>query len=175
MLSVDEAINHVERLYVSITGAQPPTANNGPYAPIPPEKDPAAHVEESMARLTELLAWDQRPSPPPAPSFMPPVDVWSTDAEWVLAFDLAGVERGDVEIATAGSLLTVSGTRTLPPGAADAVRRAERPRGRFTRQLLMPPGIRLEDATARLTQGVLEIHVPKGTPREAARRAIEIS
>jgi len=43
--------------------------------------------------------------------WVPAVDVYRTGEGWLLKFELAGVDRGDVEIALVGNLLTVSGRR----------------------------------------------------------------
>jgi HSP20 family protein len=174
MQSVEEAIQRVEHLYTSVTGAPPPVSSDRPYAPIPPEKDPSEYVEESMARLAELLAFDRGPWTQPLPAFAPAVDLLESDSEYVVAADLPGVERNELEVALAGQMLTVSGMRSMY-GNGVAIRRSERPHGRFVRQVLIPTGARVEDATARLhPNGVLEVRIPKGTSTHSSRRTIEI-
>ena len=173
MLSVEEAIQRVEQLYTSVTGAPPPPSNNGAYAPIPPEKDPSEYVEESMARLAELLAFERTPLTQPLPAFAPSLDLLESENEYVVAVDLPGVERNELEVAFGSQMLTVSGMRSVGNGVV--IRRAERPRGRFVRQVMIPNGARTEDATARLhANGVLEVRVPKGASARADRRTIEI-
>jgi len=174
MQSVEEAIQRVEHLYTSITGAPPPPSTNGAYAPIPPEKDPSEYVEESMARLAELLAFDRTPLTQPLPAFAPAVDLMENDSEYLVIVDLPGVERNELEVAFANQMLTVSGMRSVY-GNGVAIRRAERPCGRFVRQIVVPVGARIEDATARLQpNGVLEVRVPKGSPSRPERRTIEV-
>ena len=173
--SVEEAIFNVEQLYTSITGVTPPTSHNGPYAPIPPEKDPGEYVEESMARLTELLRTDSRPLSASLPTWTPAADLSESDNEYVVSVDLPGVERGELEVTLERSLLTISGIRsTFTNGLA--LRHAERPRGRFFRQIVIPGGARSEEAVARLAgNGTLEIRVPKALSSQEQRRTIEVS
>src|SRR4051812_22811436 len=55
MMGIDEAIGQVENLYRAVTGKDFPQSET-PYAPIPAEQDPAAHVKEQMDRLLTALS-----------------------------------------------------------------------------------------------------------------------
>ena len=55
----------------------------------------------------------------------PPVDVLETEREVLVLAALPGVDVAKVEAAIEGATLIISGTRVLPPGRYEAIRRAE--------------------------------------------------
>ncbi len=71
----------------------------------------------------------------------PPVDVLETAAGLLVVVALPGVQADEMEIAIAGGVLTVRGTRRWP--VLDRMARAHRielPHGRFERRLPLPHG-----------------------------------
>jgi HSP20 family protein len=182
MLSVDETIQRVERLYSNITGREPePVRPDVAYAAIPPEKDPVAHVEEAIARLNAMLGLGRASVPSaqvvqPVAPWSPRVDLLENGVELYVLCDLPGVDRSSVRVTVRGPLLEISGERLPPPSgpSAPVMRRGERPTGRFHRVVMLGPNTRLEECTARLQEGVLTVTVPKGTPVASEARAIEI-
>src|SRR4051794_19574393 len=74
----------------------------------------------------------------------PPVDIFEIDREiWILVA-LPGVQTQDLEVSVQSGVLTVAGTRRLPPAARGAaIHRLEIPHGRFERRIGLPAG-RLE-------------------------------
>jgi len=90
------------------------------------------------------------------------------DEAYLLLFDLPGLEKTDVDVSARGGDVTVEGTRprpTLPEGAD--VQRSERTYGRFRRSVRVPGDVDLERVTAKMTNGVLEIRLPKRAPGDA--------
>ena len=61
MPGIDEAIGQVENLYRAMTGKAMPELEK-PYAPIPPEADPAQYVRFEAERLIAALHGLQRAS-----------------------------------------------------------------------------------------------------------------
>jgi HSP20 family protein len=107
----------------------------------------------------------------PAPSWTPAVDMYETDAEIVVVFDLAGIDAQQTEVHTEPHLLTVHGVRRerRAPLAADERRTyhaLEIAYGRFERSLRLPPGIDTSAAQASYRDGFLEITLPKRLPRQ---------
>lgn len=93
---------------------------------------------------------------------------------YVLSFDLPGLEKSDVEVAATEGEITISGTRprpTLPEGGE--VIRSERPYGRFHRALRVPADVDVGRISARMTNGVLEITLPRVEDREARHVVVE--
>ena len=152
MTRVDEAVEKLERLYTSVTGMPAPTGA-GPYAPIPPEKDPVRHVVEQLDRLVEAL---RGPGEVAGPSpWAPRAALWQGERELIIQVELPGVPRDGLEVSFQGNVLTVSGSRPTPilTGDRPALRASEIPTGRFSRSFLVPPGAGTKEIGAQLRTG----------------------
>ncbi len=107
-------------------------------------------------------------------AFMPPLDVPVGEADLVLTMDLPGFTADDVEIEMLNGYLTIRGERRRP-GAADGMTfaHAERPFGRFERQVRVPEGVDPDAITASMDHGVLSLIVPKPERMKPRNIAIE--
>ena len=170
--TIDETILQVERLYRSVTGRDAPLAEST-YAPIPAEKDPTRHVEEQLERLLRLLG----PAEPRAvaPTWVPPMTVYESEAEVAICLDLPGVSRDRVEVKQQGNLLTVSGERPSPVESGQRIRINERPLCAFLRTLWIPGGGQLADLSAQMRDGVLEIHIKKDVSPEKQAKTVLVN
>src|SRR6185436_17121105 len=65
-----------------------------------------------------------------------PMDAWRHGDEFVVEFDLPGVDTRSVDLDSERHVLTVRAERTPMPGHAEVIA-AERPRGVFSRQLFL--------------------------------------
>jgi HSP20 family protein len=173
MIEIDDAINQVEKLYQAITGRPPPSSDK-PYAPIPAEKDPVRQVEEEMDRLLERLGQPRLPVQV-APAWMPPLALLESTNEYVLALDLPGVRRDQVEVLHQGNAIVVSGTRQPLSQNGQQLRLAEQPLGRFRRVVPLPLGARMTGLTAQMRDGILEIRVPRETAQQPAVEPIPVT
>lgn len=173
---IEETIQKVERLYQSVTGHEAPRSNGEPYAPIPPEADATRHVEESLARLLELVQTSFAPAR--GPSWRPPLTLREERGERVLELDLPGVSRDSLSVVLSGDVVTVSGHRQ-PPDALEAadgrVHSSERLFGPFERSVQLPGGVAAGDVRAKLTEGVLEVRVPKSNHPEWEPRNVPVT
>ncbi len=111
-----------------------------------------------------------------ASTWLPPLDVWETEEEIVLAVDLPGVAEDGVTIEVDDGVLTVSGerVRTVEEGS-DRFYRFERRFGQFSRSATLPQGIDSSKIKAEFEQGVLQIHVPKPEERKPMRVQIGVT
>ena len=82
-----------------------------------------------------------------AVSWLQPVDVREEESRVVVQVDLPGVEKKDIEITAEKGVLTVKSER------------AER--GTFLRRFTLPENAQPEAITAKHTNGVLEVAIPK--------------
>ena len=106
-------------------------------------------------------------------SWVPALDVWETENEYVYAFDLPGIPEDKIYIEFEDGVLTVSAYRERTGHVeGDDFYRFERRFGSFTRTLGLPQGVAENDITASSKEGVLEIHVAK--PEEVKPRRIQI-
>ena len=107
-------------------------------------------------------------------SWVPPVDVWETADELVYSFDLPGVPESEVSVELHDDTLTVSAQRTQAHERSDdGFYRVERRFGTFSRTLGVPAGVSADAVQANLSDGVLEVRVPK--PEVAKPQRVSIS
>jgi HSP20 family protein len=125
--------------------------------------------------IRDLLAIQQRLdrfAPGPA-GWVPPVDLYETADQYVIAAELPGLQREDVEIQVHDGRLTLSGVRRERELACEQFHRVERGHGSFSRTFQLPIPIDAERITADLRDGVLTVTCPKST--EPPARRIDIS
>jgi len=105
------------------------------------------------------------------PSAMP-MDAWRTGDEFIVEFDLPGVDPASVDLDVERNVLTVKAERPLLDGDEELVA-AERPRGVFSRQLILGDNLDVEKVAAVYEAGVLTLRIP--VAEKARPRKIEIS
>lgn len=103
------------------------------------------------------------------PSVMP-MDAWRDGDTFHVEFDLPGVELDSIDLDVERNVVTVRAER--PPRASDAeLVAAERPRGVFSRQLVLGENLDTEHITASYDSGVLSLRIPvaeQAKPRKIA-------
>jgi HSP20 family protein len=101
-----------------------------------------------------------------------PMDAYRQGGQYVVAFDLPGVDPASVDLTAERNMLTVRAERkpAVPNDVEWQV--AERPYGVFTRQLFLGDALDAEAITADYTNGVLTLHIPVAA--QATPRKIEI-
>jgi HSP20 family protein len=91
-------------------------------------------------------------------TWLPAVDVWETDDELVLAFDLPGIPEDKITVELDDNVLTVSGERErTQEHSSDRFYRFERRYGTFSRSMTLPAGVTERDIAAiqgRCARGV---------------------
>ncbi len=106
-------------------------------------------------------------------TWLPAVDVWETDDELVLSFDLPGIPEDQISVELDDTVLTVSGQREREEQqSGERFYRYERRFGTFQRSVSLPPGVNEDDIKATYRNGVLEVRVPK--PEEQKPKRIQI-
>ena len=92
----------------------------------------------------------------------PAVDIEEYADKFVLYADVPGVDPKGIEVTLEKGVLTLSGKREKAVEAKDVqARRVERTVGRFYRRFSLPETVDGEAVTARGSNGVLEIVIPK--------------
>ena len=106
----------------------------------------------------------------PAADWAPAVDIIEEKDRFVLRADVPGVAPGDIEISMDAGVLNVSGERhSESPDEEAGVRRVERASGRFFRRFTLPESADASGITAKSSNGILEVAIPK-LPEVQARR-----
>lgn len=109
---------------------------------------------------------------PAAPRSMP-MDAYRRGEQFVVQFDLPGVDPAGVELSVDRNVLTVKAERTWTPAEDDEVLVAERPQGSYTRQLFLGDNLDADRIEARYDQGVLTVTVP--VAESAKPRRVQIN
>jgi HSP20 family protein len=97
-----------------------------------------------------------------------PMDAWRQGEEFVIEFDLPGVTPDTIDLDVERNVLTVRAERVAPNGDWESLA-AERPRGMFSRQLVLGDNLDLDRIEASYDAGVLRLRVPvaeKAKPRK---------
>lgn len=101
-----------------------------------------------------------------------PMDAWRQGDQFVLEFDLPGVEKENIDIDVERNVLTVKAERVA--GNGDWQRLAsERTHGQFSRQLVLGDNLDLERIEASYEGGVLRLVIP--VAERAKPRKIDIA
>jgi HSP20 family protein len=101
-----------------------------------------------------------------------PMDAWRDDHEFIVAFDLPGVSLDSVDIDVERNVLTVKAQRPEPAGKDVEMLASERPRGTFSRQLILGDTLDVDQVKAAYDGGVLTLRIP--VAEKAKSRKIEI-
>jgi HSP20 family protein len=132
---------------------------------------------ELSALQNEMTRWMGLAGASPAngqsSTWLPAVDVWETENELMLSFDLPGIPEEDIGVELDDNVLTVSGQRSRDyEQSNERYYRFERRFGSFSRGVTLPPGVQEDAISASYENGVLQIRVPK--PEEPKPKRIEI-
>ncbi len=115
-------------------------------------------LEEPLPREELLKAW------------IPPCDIFETDTELVMKFELPEVKKEDVEVKLEQSVLILRGERKFE--ARENYHRVERHYGEFMRSFSVPMYVDAARITAEFKDGVLTVTLPKN--EEARPKQINV-
>lgn len=101
-----------------------------------------------------------------------PMDAWREGDEYVVALDLPGVDVGSIDVGVEKNVLTVRAERKNVAGKDTEMVASERPRGVFSRQLILGDAMETEKMKAGYDAGVLTLRIPVAA--QAKPRKIEI-
>ena len=126
--------------------------------------DPFRELDRLSQQLWGTLGTPSRPA-------AMPMDAWRAGDEFVVEFDLPGVDPGSVDLDVERNVLTVTAQRA-PLGEDHELIAAERPRGTFSRQLILGDNLDTDRVHAHYEAGVLTVRIP--VAERAKPRKIQI-
>lgn len=104
----------------------------------------------------------------------PAVDIKEEPDHFIIYADLPGVDPKDIEITMEQGVLTLKGQRAAEAKEeTEKFRRLERVRGTFLRRFSLPDTVDANKISAKSTQGVLEVVVPKRSTAPSRKIAVE--
>lgn len=101
------------------------------------------------------------------------MDAWREDDQFVVTVDLPGVDPESIDVNVEQNVLTIRAERKETPGEGVELIAAERPRGVFSRQLLLGETLDTENVKAGYDGGVLTVRIP--VAEKAQPRKIEVT
>ncbi|MDQ2750735.1 MAG: Hsp20/alpha crystallin family protein [Pseudonocardiales bacterium] len=127
--------------------------------------DPFRELDRLSQQMLGNLGTSTRPA-------AMPMDAWRAGEEFVVEFDLPGVDPGSIDLDVERNVLTVRAERPALSGDDELIA-AERPRGVFSRQLILGDNLDVERVQAGYEAGVLTLRIP--VAERAKPRKIEIT
>lgn len=123
------------------------------------EETPIPDTDASVENADEPQKWVRTP----------PIDIFETEAGLVLRADLPGVSSDNLELQVQDNRLTLFG-RVTPTDIEGAVlMHQEYHQGDFLRSFILSDDVDHDRISAKLTNGVLEVTLPK-VPRAQPRK-----
>ena len=140
------------------------------YRPITPfrglNQDLSRILNERFTSFAEANAGD-------ATDWVPRVDIREEENSFVVDADLPGVDAEAIDVTLEKNVLTIRGSRSGEAETdAEGYKRKERFTGSFVRQFTLPETADGDTITAKTTNGVLCVTIPKTALSQA--RSIEV-
>jgi len=101
-----------------------------------------------------------------------PMDAWRDGEQFIVEFDLPGIDADSIDLDVERNVLTVKAERPPFPDSTESLA-TERPRGVFSRQLFLGETLDTDRIEASYTDGVLRLTLP--VAEEAKPRKIQIA
>src|SRR6188474_1433840 len=102
-----------------------------------------------------------------------PIDAFRRGEEFVVQFDLPGVDPDSIDLTVERNVLTVHSERRRSDNDETELLIGERPHGTFSRQLFLSDTLDTERLAADYTDGVLRLRVP--VKEQAKPRRVDIA
>ncbi len=136
--------------------------------------EPWTLVDMMHRDLDRLVGQRRVAEDSPVTDWVPAVDILEEKDRFVLRADLPGVAVDDIDVSMDAGVLNLSGERRAEERGEDlGVQRIERASGRFFRRFTLPDTADAEGITARCSNGILEVVIPKQPEIKARRIAVE--
>ena len=100
-----------------------------------------------------------------------PMDAWRDGHEFIVEFDLPGIDAQSIDLDVERNVLTVKAERKPSTDPEVELVASERPRGVFSRQVILGDTLDAERIDASYNAGVLRLTIPvaeKAKPRKIA-------
>jgi HSP20 family protein len=103
-----------------------------------------------------------------------PMDAWREGDSFVVEFDLPGVRADSIDLDVERNVLTIRADRP-PREETNELVAAERPRGVFSRQLILGDNLDLEKIAAAYSDGVLRLTIPVAERAKPRKISVEVA
>jgi len=135
---------------------------------------PWQELEHMQRQLSRVLEDVHSPVSTDYGEWAPTVDIRETDDAILVQAELPGIEKKDVHLEVKDRTLTISGERKYEKDVKEEnVHRIERAYGRFVRSFSLPNNVDTTKVDATMTNGVLEVKLPKVEGAKAREISIQ--
>ena len=100
----------------------------------------------------------------------PAIDIQETENAIELTAELPGLGEDDVELEIKDRRLVLRGQKNITRDDTGDVHVSERSYGSFSRTMMLPEEVDVENITAEFDKGVLHVNMPKTEPKEPSRK-----
>ncbi|MGE9008572.1 Hsp20/alpha crystallin family protein [Leptospira interrogans] len=129
------------------------------------DTNPFSFLQQEIDQLFDGVS---RTIPGFTTSTMPSMDIGETDKAIEITAELPGLEKKDVELNVTDNLLTIRGEKKNErEEKTKDYHLVERSYGSFSRSVELPAGVKVDDITAEIANGVLKVTVQKPAPKQA--------
>jgi HSP20 family protein len=104
-----------------------------------------------------------------------PIDAYRMGDEFVVHFDLPGVDPQSIDLTVEKNVLTVHAERQRADAEGVELLVAERPHGTFSRQLFLGETLDADRIAANYGEGVLTLRIPIAERAKPRRVAIDVA
>jgi HSP20 family protein len=138
---------------------------------------PLRELEAMQQRMDELFRdWPALPESRESLAsieWSPAVDITEDDKEYLVKVELPEVKKEDVKVAVEDGALCITGERKAEKEEKGRkFHRVERSYGRFERSFTLPDDADPQKVTSQFKDGLLQVHVAKGT--NARSRSVNV-
>lgn len=104
-----------------------------------------------------------------------PMDAYREGDQFLVHFDLPGVDPSTIDLTVEKNVLTVSAERQWLAGETQEVVVSERPQGTFSRQLFLGEGLDTDRVGASYLNGVLTVTIPVAERAKPRKVEVEVA
>jgi HSP20 family protein len=106
---------------------------------------------------------------------MPAMDLLDKETHYLLALEVPGFKKDDIEIMVEDNVLTLKGeTRKEEEEKKENYYHKEISQGCFTRSVRLPLEVKKDDIKASLADGILHVEIPKAEIRAPEKIKVEV-
>lgn len=133
-------------------------------------------LQRQMDRLfDDVIRQEPKANFPRAVDFVPACDVEETDNHYLIALDIPGLTKDQIQVEITGNTLRISGEKKEERKEGKTSPQVyERYRGRFERSFTLPQLAATDQIQADYKDGVLRVSVPKSEEAKARTRKVQI-
>ncbi len=124
-------------------------------------RDPFATLRVVQRAVDNAIGSDWLGAGAAGTGVFPLVNVSSEGDDFVVAAELPGVKKEDLEIQVHGDSVRIQGKKTVEYSETASVHRRERATGQFDRTLTLPAQLDAAKVTAEYRDGVLTLRLPR--------------